>query len=158
MRLSSANAPFPVVVPMELCTVIGGQLYKKKLPSHLVSEAVRFSTVRPDRKMGTILNNSESPVRVSIRITPHLFELLKQVQGYARSAFIHESGMVVSPQAVTVNGKLLVTPPLEFGNGAKVVRAFSWHFFALLTVNVYLDCSQRIVECPWTKAIQTSFS
>jgi eukaryotic translation initiation factor 2C len=31
--LSGAKAPFPVIIPIELCTILPGQLYKKKIPT-----------------------------------------------------------------------------------------------------------------------------
>lgn len=63
MVLSGAKAPSPVIVPIELCTVIEGQLYKKKLPNHLTADAVRFSTLKPGDRLDRIVRNGQSPVR-----------------------------------------------------------------------------------------------
>jgi eukaryotic translation initiation factor 2C len=62
IRLTGRNAPRQAIVPAEICVVLPGQLYKKKLPSHLTSDVVRFSTLKPDDRRSRILNNAESPV------------------------------------------------------------------------------------------------
>jgi len=42
------------VVPLELCKVIPGQLYKKKLPEELIRDMVRASVVKPQDRRGMI--------------------------------------------------------------------------------------------------------
>lgn len=65
--LSKPEAPSPIIVPLELCDVVPGQFYKKRLPAHLTSEAVSFGTTRPEARWKAITGNgnpySQTPVR-----------------------------------------------------------------------------------------------
>lgn len=42
------------VIPAELCEVVPGQLYRKKIPADMGATFVRFSTQRPDVRMKSI--------------------------------------------------------------------------------------------------------
>ncbi|KIM49646.1 hypothetical protein M413DRAFT_113312 [Hebeloma cylindrosporum] len=80
------------VVPLELCRVLPGQLYKKKLPEELTKEMVTFSSVRPHDRQ-------------------------RMIQAEAlnfRSEFIVESGMELDKRLLTVNAKVLRTPGIKF--------------------------------------------
>ena len=54
VRLTGKNHPRPQIVPLEVCEVPPGQLYKRKLPDHLVGEMVRFSAVEPGKRWARI--------------------------------------------------------------------------------------------------------
>ncbi len=45
--LSKPDAPHPVIVPLEVCTILPNQIYKKRLPSELTAQAVTFGTTKP---------------------------------------------------------------------------------------------------------------
>ncbi|KIM35194.1 hypothetical protein M413DRAFT_32663 [Hebeloma cylindrosporum] len=80
------------VVPLELCRVLPGQLYKKKLPGELTKEMVMFSSVRPH-------------------------DCQRMIQAKAlnfRSEFIVESGMELDKHLLTVNAKVLRMPGIKF--------------------------------------------
>jgi hypothetical protein len=54
---------------MECCTVIPGQLYKKKVPDTVVAEIVRKAAMRPLDRLNKIQSNGQDtnhPVRVML--------------------------------------------------------------------------------------------
>ena len=51
VNISGKNNPHPSVIPAELCQVIPGQLYKRRIPEYLTPKVVEFSKIRPqDRR------------------------------------------------------------------------------------------------------------
>ncbi|TRM61382.1 Piwi domain-containing protein [Schizophyllum amplum] len=54
IRLSGRNAPKPIIVAAELCTIKPGQFYKRKLDEAMTAKAVQFSTLRPDVRRAKI--------------------------------------------------------------------------------------------------------
>ncbi|KAJ7168225.1 argonaute-like protein [Mycena crocata] len=99
---SGRGAPFQVVIPLELCAMLPGQLYKKKLPPDATAAVVSFSAMPPAQRLSTITAShggaQHSPVR-----------------DYAHSEFLVDAGMVVDATAITVPGRLLQVPPLVYG-------------------------------------------
>ena len=47
INISGKNNPHPSVIPAELCDVIPGQLYKRKVPEYLTAKVVEFSKIKP---------------------------------------------------------------------------------------------------------------
>jgi eukaryotic translation initiation factor 2C len=43
-----------IVFPAEVCTIIEGQIYKKKVPPESTPEVVKFATSKPDQRLATI--------------------------------------------------------------------------------------------------------
>ncbi|PPQ66044.1 hypothetical protein CVT26_010800 [Gymnopilus dilepis] len=95
----SKNLKKPDVVPLELCTIKPGQLYKKKLPEEYTSDMVRFATMKPYQRRQRIEDG---------------------VQRYRNSEFVVESGMVVNTRAIGVDAKLLKVPDVLFKNPAEI--------------------------------------
>jgi eukaryotic translation initiation factor 2C len=67
VRLSPLSAANQVIVPIELCTLLPGQLYKKRLPVSITTDMVRFATLKLDERFAEIRGNQtrreiESPV------------------------------------------------------------------------------------------------
>ncbi|KAG5653267.1 hypothetical protein H0H81_001427 [Sphagnurus paluster] len=101
VRLNGKKSPFPVIVPAELCTVLPGQLYRKKLPDHLTKAMVDFATTKPDDRLRQIVsgdNGMDSPVK-----------------GYAKSEVLIEAGMVIETRPISIRGKILDAPNLWYG-------------------------------------------
>ncbi|KAG6832694.1 hypothetical protein H0H92_012266 [Tricholoma furcatifolium] len=106
VRLTPKNADNPVVVPAELCTVLPGQLYRRKIPDHLTRDMVEFATVHPAERLRQIVSGNmgvESPV-----------------QGYPNSEYLVEAGVVIEKKPISVKGKILDTPVLHYGEGRSV--------------------------------------
>ncbi|KAJ7197185.1 argonaute-like protein [Mycena pura] len=97
---SGKGAPFKVVVPLELCQMLPGQLYKKKLPPAATATVVSFAALHPNER------------RKRIEGGP--------IQEYKNSEFLVDSGMAVSPQPMTIMGRMLQAPSLLFGNKTEV--------------------------------------
>jgi hypothetical protein len=43
-----------IVVPAEMCTIVPGQFYKKKLPQNLMEKTRDFATMRPEKRLDII--------------------------------------------------------------------------------------------------------
>ncbi|KAJ7090261.1 argonaute-like protein [Mycena belliarum] len=104
---SGKSAPFPVVIPLELCKLNPGQLYKKKLPPEATREVVSFAAVNPADRLRTIRQGAGG--------RPD--QLRSPVQEYAENQFMLEAGMRVDLNALTVPGRLLNVPRLVYGPG-----------------------------------------
>lgn len=69
---SGKNASHPVVYPAELCSILPGQLYKKRLPNHLTSEAVSFATMTPDVRLKAIMGDGDNGRGIVSPVSPSL--------------------------------------------------------------------------------------
>ncbi|KAG7452836.1 Piwi-domain-containing protein [Guyanagaster necrorhizus] len=118
LRLSSQDAENAIIVPAELCEIVSGQMFKKRLPSDLTSDAVSFGTIPPDRRL------------LSIRGLGRSNELQSPIVGYNRSAHIVEAGMTVSTEPLTIAGTILRPPRLQTdgGNTEHIVQNGAWNY------------------------------
>ncbi|KAK0448292.1 argonaute-like protein [Desarmillaria tabescens] len=118
LRLSTQDAENAVIVPAELCDVVPGQMFKKRLPSDLTSDAVSFGTIPPDRRLQSIRGLGRSN------------ELQSPIVGYNHSAHIVEAGMSVSTDPLTITGVILRPPKLKTdgGNTEHSVQNGAWNY------------------------------
>jgi eukaryotic translation initiation factor 2C len=59
--VSPKNAENPVVYPAEVCQILPGQFYKKKIPEELQGKAVLdFATMRPAQRLDLINKGIEA--------------------------------------------------------------------------------------------------
>jgi eukaryotic translation initiation factor 2C len=54
INISGRKNPHPSVIPAELCEVIPGQLYKRKVPEYLTAKVVDFAKVKPQDRFRKI--------------------------------------------------------------------------------------------------------
>ncbi|KAJ6606523.1 argonaute-like protein [Mycena vulgaris] len=108
---SGKSAPFKVVIPLELCTMLPGQLYKKKLPPHATATVVSFAAMRPADRLRTIKTGTSSNTGASQR---------SPILEYENSEFMIEAGMRVDPNPITVPGRLLKVPSLLYNQSRRV--------------------------------------
>lgn len=54
VNISGKKNPHPSVIPAELCEVIPGQLYKRKVPEYLTAKVVDFAKIRPQDRFKKI--------------------------------------------------------------------------------------------------------
>jgi eukaryotic translation initiation factor 2C len=54
VNISGKKNPHPSVIPAELCQVIPGQLYKRKVPEYLTAKVVEFSKIKPQDRFRKI--------------------------------------------------------------------------------------------------------
>ncbi|KAJ7273274.1 argonaute-like protein [Mycena rebaudengoi] len=113
VRISGRNAPFEVIVPAELCAVLPGQLYKKRLPSSATTAAVGFATMEPQLRLQTISGKAgavESPIN-----------------GYRSSEFINDAGMVIETTPSVLPARILNAPEIQFKTRAVKPKDGSWN-------------------------------
>ncbi|KAL0580200.1 hypothetical protein V5O48_001793 [Marasmius crinis-equi] len=104
VRLSGARADHAEILPLELCNVKEGQLYRRKLSDEATAEAVSFSSLKPDQRLSRIMNKGP-------------------LESYTTSQYIRQSQMAIDPRPLTVEGRLLTTPNVMFSrNRAANVR------------------------------------
>jgi len=87
------------VFPAEICDVIPGQLYRKKLSPEATVTFLKFSTQKPDARLRTIKEAVAGP---------------KQVLDYNTSDFIQEAGMEVQQEPISINGRQLRSPDIKY--------------------------------------------
>ncbi|KAF9463147.1 Piwi domain-containing protein [Collybia nuda] len=112
IQISGKNAPFPIIIPAELCAIIPGQLYKKAIPDHLTKSMVDFATIRPDDRLRQIQHGGgiQSPLT-----------------DYQNSEFIVESGMVVNASPISISGRILDPPKMKYGENEVRPRDGAWN-------------------------------
>ncbi|OBZ75515.1 Protein argonaute-2 [Grifola frondosa] len=104
------------VFPAELCTVVKGQVYRKKLSPELQSGLLQFSTQKPVDRMR------------EIRGAVGGFDRQPQLFDYTTSDFIKEAGMSVSLEPITVTGRVHGPPQIMYGNGSRLmVKGGGWN-------------------------------
>ncbi|KII94793.1 hypothetical protein PLICRDRAFT_192151 [Plicaturopsis crispa FD-325 SS-3] len=90
------------VFPAQLCTVLPGQFFKKKLNAEVTKEMVKFSTRKPHERLELIQSGAGAPA-----------------SGYANSRFLHDAEMTVSTVPVQIAGRTLQPPAIKFGDNQK---------------------------------------
>ncbi|KAJ7771728.1 argonaute-like protein [Mycena metata] len=104
---SGKSAPFEVIIPLELCEMVPGQLYKKKLPPDATAAVVGFAALNPAERLKKILPGGSGQER-------------SPVQDYSQSEYLIDAGMLVDQQAITLRAHLLKVPPVVYGQGKRV--------------------------------------
>lgn len=61
VNISSKNNPHLSVIPAELCPVIPGQLYKRKVPEYLTAKIVDFAKIKPQDQFRKITQSVRIP-------------------------------------------------------------------------------------------------
>ena len=61
VNISGKKNPHPSVIPAELCQVIPGQLYKRKVPEYLTAKVVDFAKIKPQDRFRKISQSVRFP-------------------------------------------------------------------------------------------------
>ncbi|KAJ7061541.1 argonaute-like protein [Mycena amicta] len=100
------------LIPLERCTVLPGQLFKKEFPDEKRTDMVKFSTQNPKERFQSIKN-------------------ALQVLQYGQSEYILKFGMDISSDLITSQARVLQPPRLKYGGvGAKATvdpRGGAWN-------------------------------
>jgi len=102
------------VFPAELCNVEKGQLYRKKIPAEIGPDFLSFSTQKPHERMQTIEAAIAGP---------------NQLFNYDVSDFMQEAGLQIQRQPLTVQGRVMFTPTIQY-NGSTLTlqdKSGSWN-------------------------------
>ena len=123
-----------MIYPAEICEVLPGQFFREKIPEELQGKVVLdFATRRPSQRLDLIRKGIDArgasancptpvnPVASSFPLKLPNNVLLCQIMEYTPSKAMLNAGMQVSPDPVSVPGRLLPTPKIAFG-GQEIVR------------------------------------
>ncbi|TFY78278.1 hypothetical protein EWM64_g5734 [Hericium alpestre] len=104
------TTPHRVILPAEICVIQPGQLYKKKLPSHLMDEVLRFSAQQPQQRLNSILSG-----------------VAGDFLNYHGSDYVVSTGMKISTKPYEVMGRALGAPQIQYQNDTLPVTRGSWN-------------------------------
>ncbi|KAJ7732588.1 argonaute-like protein [Mycena maculata] len=85
------------LIPLELCTVLSGQLVKKEIPDDKKTQLVQFATMRPKERLDSIRKGL-------------------QVLAYGQSEYVRKFGLTVDPTLLTTQARVLDAPTLQYGS------------------------------------------
>lgn len=88
------------VFPIELCSIIPGQLMRVKIPSHLTESVLKFTSQGPDQRLDSIVAG---------------YSVLQ----YGQSEYMRHFEMSVSQTPESCLARVLPTPVLSYGTGSK---------------------------------------
>ncbi|OJA17422.1 hypothetical protein AZE42_04820 [Rhizopogon vesiculosus] len=113
------------VIPAELCRIASDQRYTRKLPAEFSASMVKFSSKSPHDRLALIsagINNAITADQRSVSNGPiyRAFncQLFAQALDYQNSPFMQDAGITVHPDPISVNGRVLPTPSIYYGNAA----------------------------------------
>lgn len=116
--LEKGRGDNPALFPMEVCTIVEGQHYKKKLNDKQVTEMLRITCTRPEQR------------RTEIGQTV-------QMNNYNADPYTQEFGMQINPTMTSVQARVLEPPKLQYrGGGPFVPDAGAWN----IRGKVLLEC------------------
>ncbi|GBE81691.1 Protein argonaute [Sparassis crispa] len=101
------------VFPAEVCNVVEGQIYRKKLSVSQQTAFIKFATQAPADKLKAIGDATKG-----------------DALDYKVSLSMQEAGMEISTSPIQVNGRLLESPPIEYGRNETVTinkKTGSWN-------------------------------
>ncbi|GJE90868.1 argonaute-like protein [Phanerochaete sordida] len=87
------------VFPAEVCRIVPGQLYKKKLDGRATSEVIKHTSMRPDVRLDKIKKAVSS-----------------DILAYRNSPFMRDAGMNVDIDPLTVQGRRIEPPAVVYGD------------------------------------------
>ncbi|KAA1473082.1 Piwi-domain-containing protein [Dentipellis sp. KUC8613] len=102
--------PFRVVIPAEICFIEPGQLFKKKVPPHLMDEVLRFSSQPPAGRLSSIQRGIGG-----------------NFLSYSQSDFLSAANVTIDTTPINVKGKMLPPPSIQYGDTNVSPRAGSWN-------------------------------
>nr|GAT51090.1 argonaute-like protein [Mycena chlorophos] len=118
VQISKEDAPFPMIIPAELCYLKPGQLYRKKIPASASADAVRFATQSSEQRFRAITGR-ESVDKAGTD---------SPIQSYGQSQYMADAQMMVSHAPMRLGAKMLEHPTMKFGNNSSVMpRDGSWN-------------------------------
>ncbi|EJD05760.1 Piwi-domain-containing protein [Fomitiporia mediterranea MF3/22] len=97
------------VIPFELCHIKEGQFFRKKTSPELMAQIMNFSKKKPNERLEILRRGME------------------QLQ-FGSSTFTQQAGLRVSPQPMSISGRLLNPPVMMYGGGSKLSpNSGSWN-------------------------------
>ncbi|KAH9674546.1 protein argonaute MEL1 [Citrus sinensis] len=125
--LQSGNEPKPIYLPMELCKIVEGQKYSKKLNDRQVTALLREACRRPREREESIRRIAEN-------------------NNYENDKLAKEFGVHVKKELVCIDAHVL-PPPVKMYNGAKVNCWTCLNFSSLSTQIASGFCHDLVSMC-----------
>ncbi|KZT55686.1 Piwi-domain-containing protein [Calocera cornea HHB12733] len=88
-------------LPIEICDVVPGQLWKRQTPPNQIRSILEFSTQKPSARLRAIQNSMS-------------------ILEYGQSKYLAAFNMRVTEQPINVTGRVLNPPGLMYGNSATI--------------------------------------
>lgn len=82
--------------PIELCSIVAGQLMRRQVPPDVVQQVLEFSTKKPDKRLNSIVAG-------------------QTVLQYGQSEYVRQFEMTVSQQPEKCAARILPTPAINYG-------------------------------------------
>ncbi|EJT97024.1 Piwi-domain-containing protein [Dacryopinax primogenitus] len=96
-------------LPIEICDVIPGQLWKRQTPPNQIREILAFATQKPPDRLRSIQNSMN-------------------ILEYGQSQYLEAFNMKVTEQPIKLNARILDAPRLMYGNNATIApRDGAWN-------------------------------
>ncbi|KAG1749019.1 ribonuclease H-like domain-containing protein [Suillus paluster] len=109
------------VIPAEMCIIAPNQRYTRKLPAEFSSLMVKFASKNPGERLALISAGINNSITTDQR----------SALDYQNSPFMQDAGITVLPDPISVNGRILPTPSIYYGNlsssSSVVPRDGSWN-------------------------------
>ncbi|KAG2041475.1 ribonuclease H-like domain-containing protein [Suillus americanus] len=96
------------VIPAEMCVIAPDQRYTRKLPPEFSPTMVKFSSKNPQDRLALISAGINNSITADQR----------SALDYQNSPFLQDAGITVSPEPISVTGRILPTPRIHYGNPA----------------------------------------
>ncbi|XP_047326171.1 protein argonaute MEL1-like [Impatiens glandulifera] len=106
--IQSGSDSKPIYLPMEVCKIVEGQRYLKKLNEKQVSNLLKATCQRPKMR--------EQSIR-------------KMVAGnnYSIDKFVNEFGLSINPEPTTVEARVIPPPMLKYNGSQEAPRVGQWN-------------------------------
>ncbi|KZV61782.1 Piwi-domain-containing protein [Peniophora sp. CONT] len=88
------------IIPLELCTVLPGQIIRKELPREKTKDVLAFSTKRPEERLQSIINGLA-------------------VLAYGQSEYVRQFGINVSATPLSMTARVIPPPTLKYGTNSR---------------------------------------
>ncbi|KAG1781228.1 hypothetical protein EV702DRAFT_921964, partial [Suillus placidus] len=96
------------VIPAEMCNIAPDQRYTGKLPPEFSPMMVKFSSKNPQDRLALISTGINNSITADQR----------SALDYQNSPFLQDTGITVSPDPISLTGRVLPTPRIHYGNPA----------------------------------------
>ncbi|KAJ7521394.1 hypothetical protein O6H91_19G051600 [Diphasiastrum complanatum] len=107
--LDCGRSSKPIYLPLELCRILPGQRYTKKLTGSQVKKQIDQARQKPEERKALVQNAMGNKVN------------------YNSDGLIKEFGIKFEERMMVVQGRILEAPLLKFGTGEEVPRNGRWN-------------------------------
>lgn len=119
----------PIYLPAEVCKVLPGQVSRAKLDGSQTSRMINFAKLNPDECAKCIVEQGRKALGYDFPPNPMVrYKYLVEVKFVEANETQSEFGVTVGNQLITVPGRVLSIPSIEYKNKSKAPSQGSWNF------------------------------